>query len=154
MSQSFSADVRAWTSLTRKQMRRVVVDALYDVLEGAQTSAKGITAGGTLKEGRIPVVSGDLINSLAVEINGTLGPKGASAYTVAIDGYNVGDYIRFGWTMEYAMRVENGFTGTDETGRTFNQSGWHFVLNNAAKWPKYVDRYANMYAVRNAAKGS
>jgi hypothetical protein len=93
MSRSFSADVRQFANLTAKQMRKVVVDSLHDVLEGAQTSAQGVTAGGIIKEGRIPVVSGDLINSLAVEINGSLGPKGAGSYSVAIDGYNVGDYM-------------------------------------------------------------
>ena len=147
-ARSFSADVRQFAQLTAKQMRRVMVDSLHDVLEGAQTSAQGITAGGTLKHGRIPVVSGDLINSLAVEVNGSLGPQGAGAYTVAITGYNIGDYMRFGWTIEYAMRVENGFTGTDETGRTFNQSGWHFVSHNAAKWPGIVARYVERYAVK------
>lgn len=148
--QHFSADVKLLTRLTRKQIRRVIVDSLYDVLEGAQKSAKGITAGGRLKEGRIPVVSGDLINSLAVQVNGQLRGTGQNSYSVGIDGLNVGDYLRFGWTVEYAMRVENGFTGTDATGRTFNQSGWHFVSMNAAKWPAIVERYANKYAVKNA----
>lgn len=147
MARSFSADVKAFSKLTAKQMRRVVVDSLYDVLEGAQTSAPGITAGGTLIEGRIPTVRSDLINSLAVEINGSLGPKGEMSYSVAIANYNIGDYMRFGWTIEYAMRVENGFTGTDETGRTFNQSGWHFVSYNAAKWPGIVAGYVQKYAV-------
>lgn len=147
MARSFSADVKAFAKLTEKQMRRVVVDSLYDVLEGAQTSAQGKTAGGTLIEGRIPVVSGDLINSLAVEIDGVLGPKGQGSYSVAIANYKIGDYMRFGWTIEYAMRVENGFTGTDSEGRTFNQSGWHFVSYNAAKWPRIVAGHVAKYAV-------
>lgn len=146
--QTFYADVKKFAELTKLQIRRVVVDSLYDVLEGAQTSAKGITAGGTLKEGNIPVVSGDLINSLAVEINGSLGPRGQGSYAVAIANYNIGDYMRFGWTIEYAMRVENGFTGTDSEGRTFNQSGWHFVSYNAAKWPRIVDGYVQKYTVK------
>jgi len=148
MARTFSARVKEFSKLTQLQMRRVVVDSLYDVLQGAQTSAQGITAGGTLVEGRIPVVSGDLINSLAVEINGSQGPRGAGAYGVAVAGYNIGDYMRFGWTIEYAMRVENGFTGTDAEGRTFNQSGWHFVSYNAAKWPRIVATNTQKYAVK------
>jgi len=148
MARSFSADVRKFAELTQRQMRRVVVDSLYDVLEGAQTSAQGITAGGTIKEGKIPVVSSDLINSLAVEVNGSVGPEDKLSYSVAIANYNIGDYMRFGWTIEYAMRVENGFTGTDKTGRTFNQAGWHFVSHNAAKWPRIVDGHIAKYAVK------
>jgi len=148
MTQTFSADVKRFVELTEKQMRRVVVDSLFDVVEGAQTSAKGVTAGGTIQAGKIPVVSGDLINSLTVEINGTLGPKGKNSYEVALANYEIGDYMRFGWTMEYAMRVENGFTGTDETGRTFNQSGWHFVGRNAAKWPHIIEGYIRKYLVK------
>ena len=144
-TQTFSANVKKWKQLTERQMRRVVVDSLYDVLEGAQTSAPGVTAGGTIKEGNIPVVSSDLINSLAVETNGSVGPEGKMSYVAAITGYNIGDYLRFGWTMEYALRVENGFTGTDSAGRTFNQSGWHFVSRNAAKWPKIVVKNAARY---------
>lgn len=150
--QTFAASVKLFENLTAKQSRKVVVDSLYDVLEGAQTSAKGVTAGGTIKEGRIPVVSGDLINSLAVQVNGSLRGTGAGSYAVAIDGMNIGDYLRFGWTVEYSMRVENGFTGTDETGRTFNQSGWHFVSANAAKWPDIVRRNAEKYAIRGMNK--
>lgn len=146
--QTFAADVKKFAALTQRQMRRVVVDSLQDVLEGAQTSAKGVSAGGTITEGKIPVVSGDLINSLAVEINGARVAEGYFSYTTIVTDFNLGDYMRFGWTIEYALRVEAGFNGTDSAGRTFNQSGWHFVSHNAARWPGLVKSYTAKYAVK------
>lgn len=147
VTQRFAADVKKFQQLTQQRMRAVAVDSLQDVLEGAQTSAKGVTAGGTIAEGKIPVVSGDLINSLAVETNGALGPEGEFSYLVAVKDYDIGDYMRFGWTVEYAMRVEAGYIATDDAGRKFNQSGWHFVSRNAARWPVIVQQNISKYAV-------
>ena len=60
----FVADLRKFKDLTAKQMEDVAVESIQDVLEGAQSTARGISAGGALIKGRIPVVSGDLVNSL------------------------------------------------------------------------------------------
>lgn len=137
--QTFAADIRKHADLTKKQMRRVAIDSFQDVMELCQTSARGITAGGTRIEGRIPVVSSDLINSLVSSLSGGASSSGAQSYVVALSGLNLGDQAQFAWTMEYALRVEAGFTGTDEAGREYQQEGWHFVSKNAARFPEIVD---------------
>lgn len=145
-NRKFVADLREYRDLTVAQMKAVFVDAVTDVLQAAQTSAQGITAGGVLIEGRIPVVSSDLINSLTSGLNGADGTAGAGSYALALAGLEIGDVARFEWTMAYALRIEHGFTGTDELGREYNQPGWQFVGINAARWPEYVEMRARLAA--------
>ncbi len=142
---TFVADVKRFAKLTEKSMRRVAMESIQDVMERAQTSAQGKTAGGQIIEGRIPVVSADLINSLAVETNGVLGGEGPDSYITAIVGMKLGDTLRFGWTVEYAARVHSGFIGTDSLGRSYNQQGWHWITPHAARWPLIVRRNITRY---------
>ena len=145
-NRKFVADLRKYRDMTVAQMRWVFVNAVFDVLEGAQTSAQGITAGGVLIEGRIPVVSGDLIKSLTASLNGGGGAEGENSYAVVLAGMEIGDVARFEWTTAYALRIEHGFTGTDELGREYNQPGWQFVGINAARWPEYIEARARLAA--------
>jgi ribosomal protein S12 methylthiotransferase accessory factor YcaO len=138
MARTFTADLRQFKKLAKERMEQIVRDSVQDVLEGAQTTARGVTVGGTLQPGKIPVVSADLVNSLVSSVAGGGGAKGAASYAVAVAGYELGQMMQFGWTMEYALRVEYGFTGQDNLGRTYNQPGWQFVGRNASRWPEIV----------------
>ena len=140
MALTFTNSVGRFAKLTKKSMRRAAMESIQDVLERAQTSAQGVTAGGQLIEGRIPVVSADLINSLAVEVNGTLGAEDENSYITAIARFKLGDTLRFGWTVEYAARVHSGFTGPDSLGRVYNQQGWHWITPHVARWKQIVRR--------------
>lgn len=142
---SFTASVNRWARLTESAMLAVAVDSIQDVLEAAQTTAQGKTAGGTLMRGRIPVVTGDLVNSLAVEVNGVLGAPGANSYVAAIGGMSLGDTLRFGWTVEYSARVHSGFSGEDSLGRFYDQKGWHWITPHAMRWPQIVARNARKH---------
>lgn len=140
MARTFSAGIREKNALTKRQMRKVAIDSISDVMEGAMTSARGVTAGGTLVEGKIPVVSSDLIKSL-VSASASGGPQvGADSYAVVIAGMELSDFLSFAWDIVYSRRAEYGFTGTDKLGREFQQSGWHFVGKNAAKFPEHVKK--------------
>ena len=140
----FVADIRHFRDMTKKNMRATFVDAAFDVLEHAQTSARGITAGGVLIEGRIPTVSTDLIKSLSSSVNGGAGALGEGSYALALAGMDIGDTVTFEWTMEYAARIEYGFSGTDALGRTYDVPGWQFVGTNAARWPEFVENRARL----------
>lgn len=142
MAKTFTASVKRFERLTEAAMLAVAVDSIQDVMEAAQTSAQGITAGGRIIEGRIPTVSTDLVNSLAVQTNGVLGGKGEHSYVTAIGGMGLGDTLRFGWTMDYSARVHSGFTGADSLGRVYNQQGWHWITPHAQRWPQIVARNA------------
>lgn len=141
-TKTFTADVRRFARLTKQAMLAVAVDSIQEVMEAAQTSAQGVTAGGKIIRGRIPVVTADLVNSLAVETNGVLGGRGKDSYVLAIAEMSLGDIIRFGWTPDYAARVHSGYMGTDSLGRTYNQRGWHWITPHAQRWPQIVQRNA------------
>jgi hypothetical protein len=109
------------------------------VVEAAQTPQVGVSrSGGTFIEGRIPVVSSDLINSLTSGLNGGGGAMGSTSYVAVLAGMDIGDTLTFAWTMPYARRIELGFVGTDSAGRTYNQPGRFFVSRNAERFSDFV----------------
>lgn len=132
---SFSADLRAMVDLAKEDLRYVAKQAIQDVLEGAQTTQRGITQGAeSFEVGKIPVgLTSDLVNSLSVD--GSTGPE---AYVTAIAGMELGDVLTFEWTAPHAMPIEYGWTtsaGTIVPGR-------FFVGANAAKFPQFVEARA------------
>lgn len=126
---SFSAQLADFEQMTLKNMRYVAAESIQDVMEAAQTPQRGIGQGATgFVEGKIPVDTSELINSLTSE-----GVKGADSYTVAIAGYEVGDTLEFAWTAPHAYAVEIG---------TSKMQGRQFVGANARRFPAFVSRRA------------
>lgn len=139
MAKSFVADIEAFKGRTIKNMRYVAVNAIQDVMEAAQTPQPGVArTGGTFIEGRIPVVTSELIESLTSGKGSSAGAKGSLSYTTALAGFQIGDRMSFSWTSPYALRIEAGFVGTDSLGRTYNQPGRHFVGKNAERFSDFV----------------
>lgn len=138
---SFEAQLADFASETLRDIRHVVAESSQDVVEAAQTTQLGVTRGASgFEEGKIPVgETADLVNSLVSGLNGSVLSSGSGSYGVAIAGFKLGDVIEFGWTMDYAMRIEHGFTGTDELGRSYQQAGRHFVGANVERWSEIVD---------------
>jgi hypothetical protein len=132
---TFAAQVSKAIAEAKVKIRYVAVNAIQDVMEGAQTpQAPASRTGGLFIEGKIPVDTSALINSLTTSRGG----KGDTAYIAALAGFEPGETISFTWTMPYAMRIEMGFVGTDSLGRTYNQAGRHMVGFNAARFPEFV----------------
>ncbi len=133
---SFAAQVSAQIAKSKEKLRYVAVNAIQDVMEAAQTpQAPASRTGGGFIEGKIPVDTAALINSLTTSAGG----KGAQAYVTALAGFEIGESISFAWTQPYAMRIEMGFKGTDSLGRSYNQAGRHFVSYNAARFSAFVE---------------
>lgn len=137
-NQEFVADVKQFAKLTEAAMAKVARDSVQDVMEGAMTSARGVSVGGTLIQGRIPVATGVLINSLSSEVKGRGISFGDTSYTVALAGYELGDVLSFTWNTKYAIHVEMG---------TSKFPGWHFVGRNAARWPEIVAHNVRLHRV-------
>ncbi|OAN71092.1 hypothetical protein A8B82_21090 [Sulfitobacter sp. EhC04] len=139
MSKTFTAQLKDIRDLTVGGMEYVMRQSISDVLVGAQTTQIGITQGATsFVEGAIPVgLTAELVNSLTVD-----GSEGADSYVVKIADMEIGDTMSFAWVAPYAHRIEAGFIGTDELGRTYNVPGRHFVGKNAAKFSDHVEARA------------
>lgn len=137
---TFTAQLDDIIDLTVEGMTYVMRQSISDVLVGAQTTQIGITQGATsFVEGKIPVgLTAELVNSLSVDGGGT----SKDAYVVKIAGMEIGDSMSFAWTAPHARRIEQGFTGEDSLGRTYNVPGRFFVDLNAAKFPEFVRKRA------------
>lgn len=138
-----SASLRDAINLSKQNIRYIVVEAVQDVLEAAQTPQPGVErTGGTFIEGKIPVVSSNLIDSLRSSLNGVPSGESETSYIAVLAGYDLGDEMEFAWTAPYALRIEKGFVGTDRLGRTFNVPGRRFVGKNVESFSQFVERRA------------
>ena len=137
-NREFVADIKQFAKLTEEAMAKVARDSVQDVMEGAMTAARGVSVGGTLIQGRIPVATGVLINSLSTEVKGRGTSLGDTSYTIALANYQLGDVLTFAWNTKYAIHVEMGFK---------NFPGWHFVGRNAARWPEIVAHNVRLHRV-------
>jgi hypothetical protein len=139
MARRFSADIRAFRNLTGRRALSATVDAIQDVLEGAQTPQQSVKlTGGSFEVGKIPVDTSELINSL--EVGGAVGPD---SYVLALAGMELGDYLHFTWTAPHALPMELGYTKTLKDGTQLNVPGRHFVGTNAAKFSEFFARRAS-----------
>ena len=119
-----------WTKKTEKRIDAVLKDATQSVIAVAQqTKAKG---------GRMPVITGNLRNSLQSSIAGGASGEGESSHILVVPLMKGGDVATFTWTAEYARRINSGFTGADSLGRNYSQVGAHFVEGAVDQWPAIV----------------
>jgi hypothetical protein len=139
MAGTFTADLSRLCEKAKGNLEYIAKQAVQDVLEGAQTTQRGITQGATgFETGKIPVgLTSDLVNSLTVD-----GKTGADAYVLALADMKLGDVMEFAWVVPYAARIEYGFVGTDSKGREYEQAGRFFVGENAAKFQQFVEARA------------
>lgn len=95
--------------------------------------------------GRMPVLEGWLINSVASFVDGKqiAGPSGVantsgaaskSAITKAAALATSTSVVRITFNVDHAMRQNYGFVGIDSWGRNYNQQGKFFVEGAMAKW--------------------
>ena len=137
----FSADLSRFRAMTSERLRRILVRSVADIMSSAQLRAVGVTAGGTLIPGRMPVVSTALVTSLLSMCGGATF-KGEFSYDLALAKYQNGNDLAFRWTEPYAHYIEHG----DE-----NFSGWHYLGANAARWPEVVLKNARRIRSRGNA---
>ena len=131
---SFEAQLKDFATMTEANLNYVMKSSITDVLVAAQTTQIGIGQGATsFVEGKIPVDTAELVNSLTVD-----GAEGPESYVVAIAGMRIGDVKRFAWTADHALPMEVGWT----TSRGTVVPGRHFVGKNAGDFSDHVDKYA------------
>ena len=115
------ATLDQWTKKTEKRIDAVLKDATQSVVAVAQqTKAKG---------GRMPVITGNLRNSLQSSIAGGASGEGEASHILVAPQMKGGDVATFTWTAEYAAAVNNGNRG---------RPGAHFVEGAVDQWPAIV----------------
>lgn len=136
MAMSFSASVRGWTEKAKRNATYVVRGSVQDVGELMTRRAAGVTDGGTVRPGFVPVVTGELINSQQVGINGGVIATGAVDYSAVVAGMDLGDRIEAVFTAEHARPKEYGHG---------SQPGWFFVRGAVQQWPVIVAQNAAQF---------
>lgn len=125
MALTFTAQLEAFQNTTLKNMRADAAEGINRVVEGMQTPAQGVSKGGSVQVGKIPVAEAELINSLS----SNNGPESADSYAVVIAGFELGDSMSFSYTAPHAFAKEVG---------TSRGAGWHFMGTNARLFPKHI----------------
>lgn len=173
---NFAASVDDWTKQATARLEAVFRMSVQDVVAEMQrvgpsvastraaiAAGKGVGPAAPGGEGgRMPVDTGFLRASLRVTVGAPAplatggdrdGPVAYNpeAYALTIASLQIGDVVFAAYTAVYARRVNYGFTGTDNLGRSFSQRGYHFVDLAAQKWQQIVT--ANVAKLRDAAEG-
>jgi hypothetical protein len=138
MATSFTAQLNDFSKRSTQNLRYVVAEATQDVMELAQTPQVGVTKGGTMQVGKIPVAEGDLIASLISYIGSGQAGVGEMSYTAAIAGFDLGDTLTFAWTSDHALPMEYGYV--TKTGKTV--PGRQFVGANVPKFAGFIAKHA------------
>jgi len=118
------ATLDQWTKKTEKRIDAVLKDATQSVVAVAQVPRE--------KGGRMPVITGNLRNSLQSSIAGGASGEGEESYIMVAGNMKGGDLATFTWgnsEFPYARPVNNGRNG---------RPGAHFVEGAVDQWPAIV----------------
>lgn len=137
MAQWTGIDPAKWAEEQQKNLLAVFQRALV-LLAREMIRTKG--DGGTL-----PKVTGNLARSLLAQIGQRVNISTAQDFAGTDVGIIaatavLGDEVFLGYQAIYARRMNYGFVGEDKAGRTYNQSGNHFIERAINMWPQIVDQ--------------
>jgi len=153
MTRSFTAQMRDIVERKKRDLELTFRAAVQDVGEEMTKRAAGTTDGGVLKEGYVPVVTGELINSHQISVNGGVIIDGAPDYATAVAGLEIGDTVRGVFTApharakEYGSRIPASIDDTDDSTGDVDVPGWFFVLGAVQQWPELFSKRAKEFWV-------
>lgn len=136
MSGTFTAQVKGWTRKAKRNADLVVKGSISDVGELMTRRAEGTSAGGEHRVGFVPVVTGELINSHEIGINGGVVSEGPADYTAALAGMELGDTVSGVFTADHARPKEYGHGSAP---------GWFYVRNAVQQWEVIVGQNAAQF---------
>ena len=151
-ARTLTFDLKAFEIKTADKMLAVVRKSAEEVLEAASTPQPSSRDTGTFEIGKVPVRTGTLRNSLAVDLNNGAAAQGVDngAYLLKIAEMELGDVLNATWTAEYAAAMEYGYTreyesGQDTTGgiglgakKKVTVPGRLFVTTAVERWQEFV----------------
>lgn len=146
----FASQVDEWVQQTEKRINAVFRMSTQRIIQVMQED--------------VPYRDGFLRASLVVLVNkpppvADKKAEGASTawniaeVQLAIAGAVNGDRIVSAYTMEYARRLEYGFTGTDSLGRSYRQAPRGWVRKASSRWKEIVAEVTEEAKARVASRG-
>ena len=108
---TFSATVKGWSEKAKRNAGLVVKASAQEVFERATRRQPSVKeTGGAFEVGKVPVDTGELINSFQARLN-DLTQGGAANYEGVILGMELGDTVSGVFTAKHARPIEYGVTG-------------------------------------------
>lgn len=126
MTSRFTADIRKWTEKQKRNASFIVRGAAQDVIGEMSRPAPGVSRGGSVSKGHVPVDTSELINSLSAGIGMGIG---SADWAGVVSGMKVGDVVTAAFTAKHAPMLNYGVNG---------RPGWFFVDHAIAQWPAIV----------------
>lgn len=118
------ANLDDWAKKVERRTDLIIKQSANDLIVMASRTKPGKNRGGTVQVGFIPRDLGGLAASLITQLNGSTIIQGENSYIAGVAGFNAGDQILFGWTVDYA--------------RAQHYKGWLWVDNAVQNWPSIV----------------
>ncbi len=119
MAGSFTATIEGWSEKAIRNADLVVKQSAQDVGRAMTKPKDGLVRGAAFEEGIVPVDSGELINSVIVQVEGATTGRGAGDqppdFAAALAGIETGQTILIGFTADHARAIEYGFNPGDDT---------------------------------------
>ena len=115
------ATLDQWVLKTKRRTDAVLKDATQTTIAIAQKTKA--------KDGRMPVITNNLRDSLESSIAGGVKGDGEESYILVAGNMKGGDLATFVWRAEYSAAVNNGRDG---------RPGAHFVEGAVDQWPAIV----------------
>jgi hypothetical protein len=146
----FKGEFDEWVQQTEKRMNAVFRLSTQKTVNYMQSIAPHDQ--GFLKASLVVLVNQDPPRADRSQEDG-LGQYTEAYMKLQIAGAVAGDRVTVAYTMEYARRLEFGFTGTDALGRYYNQPprGWSRAA--AQQWKRFVAEATSEAKARVASKG-
>ncbi|WP_425070646.1 hypothetical protein [Sagittula sp. S175] len=122
------ATLKGWTDRQLRNADLIAAGAATDTCNDMRQGAAGVSKGGSVQQGKVPVADGELI--------------GSYGETMSPEAFRMGDTMTAGFSAPHGPRKNYGFSGTDAAGRTYNEPGWHFREQAVSNWPGNVAKNA------------
>lgn len=135
MAGKFTASVKNWSEKAKRNAELVVRQSVQDVAEQMTRRQPSVKeTGGSFEIGKVPVDTGELINSQVVRINGGVVGQGPVSYSAMVGQMDLGDAIEAVFTAQHARPIEYGVTG--------KFAGRFYVREAVQRWQEIVAKNA------------
>jgi hypothetical protein len=124
------ANLGQWSEKVQRNLDLVVKGSIQDVGEIMTRRQPSIKETGTFEVGKVPVDTGELINSQEGSLNGGVVAAGDIDYAALVAGMELGDTVQAVFTAPHARPMEYGVSG--------KFPGRFFVRNAVQNWQAIV----------------
>ena len=138
---NFANQLQQFANRTHDKVADVIQSSARDVIAGANTPQPGVRfTGGSFVQGKVPVDTDKLHQSLTLAVNGGVVATGADSEQLGVQSFEPGSVLQAGWPAKNEQGVEYGVFVEYGTRRI---SPRYFVTQNVARWQAIVEGHVS-----------